>query len=217
MATVYYPDGTLVRDTEGNAYVFVEGQLQEVDGPLIVDPANPDASSSYLASLPFVDTSMKTAAFLPDFPFKLKDTIEATQEDEIASTMPRRYMRTTAWAQKAGNLSCVTVTWTRQPWIGFTGGAMVTLATGQQDGPGEYLWSSDLQQFGVDGFRIPFKQSLRVDQWSQSVPLEVAQRVTQIRIIHTHAPRNRVRQQLEETLTTTKDIIVIIAALASLA
>jgi hypothetical protein len=216
MATIYYPDGTLVRGSNGAVYTFMEGRPRAVTGPLVVGRNGEDISKKYLESLPRLEEQLLEEGPLLEA-VMLESGLEVVQQDELQSDMPRRYMRTrAALAQGARRIDCETETWTRQPWFGFTGGVIVFLATGEQDQGGQYLWRSELQQFGVDGFRIPFKRSRRIDTWSQDVPAEVAQQATQIRIAHTHAPRDRAQQQIEETLAVTGDIITIVAAVIAL-
>ncbi len=120
--------------------------------------------------------------------------------------MPRRYLSTHArLSQEAGRIDCTTRTWTRQPWVGFTGGATVLLGAGN----GELVHNTDLLQFGVDGFRIPFKTWTRQDYWVQPVPRDVAMRTQVLEIVHTHAPKDRFFRTLEDikrTATLVADI-----------
>ena len=109
--------------------------------------------------------------------------------------MPRRYMSSTVrLSQEAGRIDGDTRTWTTQPWFGFTAGVCVLLAGAN----GEILHSTEIVQFGVDGFRIPFKRSDRTDHWVQAVPVAVAMRTTRIEILHTHAPKTRLLQIIQE-------------------
>ncbi len=219
MATIYYPDGTLVRGDDGTAYVFMEGQLRAVTGSLVLDAEGQEASGSYLERLPLLPSKMLEALPVGE-DHQVASTILGEQPDkwpendswfEVRSDMPRRYMRTqaTLW-QEEGRIGCYTETMTRQPWFGFVGGVIVLLV----DRSGSFLWNSGLQQFGVDGFRIG--TSIRGDEWYQDVPAEVAQRASQVHIVHTHAPRNDFYKKLAEVLEVTRDIVAIIAELVTL-
>ncbi len=219
MSAIYYTDGTLVRGGDGKAYVFVQGQLRIVTGPLVVDKEGRDVGGSVLERLPLLP-SEQLEAFPIGEARQLEAAILGEQPEkwpengswfEVRSDMPRRYMRTqaTLW-QEERRIGCYTETMTRQPWFGFVGGVMVLLA----DGNGSFLWNSDLKQFGVDGFRIG--KSMRGEEWYQDVPAEIAQKASQVRVVHTHAPRANIYQQLEKTLQVTMDIIAIVAQLAAL-
>lgn len=219
MATIYYPEGTLVRGDDSKVYVFVQGQLRSVTGPLVVDKEGRDVGGPVLERLPLLPGEVLEALPVADAP-QLEAAILGEQPEkwpengswfEIQSGMPRRYMRTqaTLW-QEERRIGCYTETMTRQPWFGFVGGVMVLLA----DGNGSYLWNSDLKQFGVDGFRIG--KSMQGQEWYQDVPAEIAQRASQVRVVHSHAPRANIYQQLEKTLQVTMDVIVIVAKLGAL-
>jgi hypothetical protein len=213
MATIYYPDGTLVRGNGNEVYMIVGGERRLVSDFGL--EANDEGTRSvsvddFPTDLPALTPEMLEALPVGEPIIQLEGVVETERQDEVRSSMPRRYMWTRAvLSQEAGRLDCTTRTWTRQPWVGFTAGAMIMLA----DSNGEYLWSSGLVQFGVDGFRIPFKSSDRTDRWQQSVPQEVSRKATRIEIVHTHAPKNRLNDIIRETAQVSKDIAGIVQAI----
>lgn len=200
-----YPDGFLVRGEGTEIYILINGERrlvrdfnQEVSsmGQSFTVPQIPDQE---LQQIP--EGSVLAAA------------IEASQEDEVVSDMPRRYMSTNAWlSRESGRIDADTRIWTRQPWVGYTGGVMVLFG----DANGEYLGRTDLHQFGVDGFRIPFKQWQRLDHWDEAVSRDISRRITRLAIKHTHAPRNRLIAIINEVTQTVKALDQLIDALKAL-
>ncbi len=110
-----------------------------------------------------------------------------TEENEVQSDRARRYMRTEAQVSDSGALVAKTRTWTRQPAIGFTGGVDIFLV--QNDGI--IVAHTGIRQFGVDGFRIPFKKSDRTEVWFHTFSAEEVARATALDVYHLHAPRDR--------------------------
>lgn len=202
---ILYADGSLVQDASGTLYVIAGGRRYRA-------AEQPDVKST-TSIMP--ELSAGDLAFYPEGDgLALEATIEAEAETEVPSDMPRRYMWThVTLSQEQARIDGTTRTWTRQPWIGFTGGVTVLLV----DAANRVIATTDLEQFGVDGFRIPFKQSDRTDRWSQSVPADIAQRTVRLEILHNHAPRkDRWRQQLSEALQTAQDVAQVIAIVAPL-
>ena len=100
-------------------------------------------------------------------------------------------------SQEGGTIDGTTRTWTTQPVLGFTGGIMVILGATN----GEYLAQTGIWQFGVDDFRIPFKESDREDRWNQYLGPNITQQIqssSQIEIVHAHKPRDRMQAQLNQ-------------------
>jgi hypothetical protein len=189
-----YPDGILLRSGD-ETYLVVAGERQLIQDETLLNEINaaPRGNESPVPVLEVDPGELDSVPVGPEF--EARGLIEASREDEVHSDMPRRYMNSTVrLSQEAGRLDGDTRTWTRQPWVGFTAGVCVLLAGAN----GEILHCSDLVQFGVDGFRIPFKRSDRTDHWVQAVPAAVAMRATRIEILHTHAPKNRVQQIIQE-------------------
>ncbi|WP_053227260.1 hypothetical protein [Solirubrobacter soli] len=189
-----YPDGVLLRSGD-ETYLVVAGERQLIQDETLLNEINA-APREGSGAVPVLNVDAGELDSIPVGPeFEARGLIEASRQDEVHSDMPRRYMSSTVrLSQEAGRLDGDTRTWTTQPWIGFTGGVCVLLAGAN----GEILHCSDVVQFGVDGFRIPFKRSDRTDHWVQAVPADVAQRTTRIEILHTHAPKVRILQIIQE-------------------
>jgi hypothetical protein len=203
---ILYADGSLVRGADGSRYVIAGGRRYPA-------PEKPGVESMNTITPEF---SMDDLELYPEGnAITLEATIEAeTEETEVPSDMPRRYMWShVTLSQEEARIDGTTRTWTRQPWIGFTGGVTVFLVNAAN----QVIATTDLQQFGVDGFRVPFKRSDRYDTWSQSVPAPIAQQTVRLAILHHHAPRkDRWRQQLAEALQTAQDVAQVIAIVGPL-
>lgn len=203
--SILYADGSLVQDVSGTLYVIAGGRRYQA-------PEKPSVESTHLI---VPEISMDDLELYPEGNALVPEaTIEAEAETEVPSDMPRRYMWThVTLSQEQARIEGLTRTWTRQPWIGFTGGVTVLLV----DSANRVIATTDLEQFGVDGFRVPFKRSDRTESWSQSVPAHIAQQTVRLALLHNHAPRkDRWRQQLAEALQTAQDvgeIIVIVGPL----
>jgi hypothetical protein len=194
----YYPDGTLLRGGGDQIYLIAAGQRRRV----------PQDATEVGAGIAFPRLSERDLAAIPAGPALEVALEEYREQDEVISDMPRRYMSTNATlSQEAGRLDAWTRTWTRQPWFGFTGGVVVLFG----DTNGEFIGNTDLHQFGVDGFRIPFKRWNREDWWSEAVAPDLAARTTRLEIVHVHAPRDRLFAFLED-LRTALGIVAEIAA-----
>lgn len=202
------PTGTLVTISDTEIYVVVNGQHHLVADPELLTELRDELSAPTAGAR----TSLRTdAPSGDDTPTPrgpdLGPVIEATQEDEVPSDRRRRYMWTHArLSPRAGRLDCKTRTWTRQPLIGFTGGVSVFL----EDERGEYIYNTELIQFGVDGFRIPFKEDDRTDNWLQMIPPELSVRTRRLVIAHTHSPKNRFEAILREAKERTQQVAEIV-------
>jgi hypothetical protein len=206
-----YQDGTVMRGPDNDLFVLVSGELCPVeDVPL---PRDAD-SSAIIDAIGFVppQLSAEQVAALPRGK-ALRGLLEDYREDEVVSDMPRRYMATHArLSQEEGRIDGTTRTWTRQPWFGFTGGVVI-LFVGAND---EVIGNTDLHQFGVDGFRIPFKRWNREDHWAEGVDPGIAARVVRLEIQHTHAPKDRLMQALNDAVAAAKQIGEVVAIIAAL-
>lgn len=194
-----YPDGTLLRGPGPEVYVIVNGMRHRIpDFGTGMEGGRPDQA---FAVPQVADGELYT---IPEGA-ALEAVIQQSQgPDEVVSDMPRRYLESTATlSQEAARLDVWTRTWTRQPWLGFTGGVVVLF--GAQNG--EYIWNTDLQQFGVDGFRIPFKRWNREDWWFVDVPADVAGRTAALQIVHTHSLRDRFFAALEDIRRATQILV----------
>jgi len=210
MPEIYPADGTLLR-ANGEVYVMVSGERQRISDPEALSELTKVVEDSDVGTIDvptMLTLSEEQLAAVPQGPdFVAEALIEATRQDEVTSNMPRRYMWTRATvSQESGIVSATTRVWTTQPWVGFTGGAMLLLA-GQN---GEVIGYTNLIQIGVDGFRIPFMTSDRPVPWQQNLSPEVTRRTQHIEIVHTHAPKPR----LEAILTQMRDAGKLIGEIA---
>jgi len=193
-----YPDGILVRGASEELFLITNGQRRALSN------FTGEAAPAPAGALQLPDSEL---ANIPQGP-PLELAIEAEREDEVASDMPRRYMWThVTLSQEAARIDGATRTWTRQPWFGYTGGVFVLLVSGN----GEYVANTDLIQYGVDGFRVPFKRSDRQDYWAQSIAADAAARTVSLEIVHLHAPRERVFTALNDILAATRIMAEIVA------
>lgn len=117
----------------------------------------------------------------------------AREENEIESDRRRRYMRTEAQVHDNGAIIAFTRIWTRQPWLGFTGGVDL-FALDDND---TILAHSGMRSWGVDGFRIPFKHSDRTEMWFGELNINGASKLD---IYHFHAPRDRFNDIVNEVV-----------------
>jgi hypothetical protein len=120
--------------------------------------------------------------------------LTAVEENEIQSDRARRYMRTQVQVTGSGAVLAHTRTWTRQPFIGFTGGVDVFAL----DANDIILDHTGVHQFGVDGFRIPFKHSDRTVTWFDQLDQDILPQVAKLDIFHFHAPRDRFNDIADE-------------------
>lgn len=129
-------------------------------------------------------------------------TLRVDQQDEVHSGRRRRYMHTRAQVTASGAVLGMTRIWTRQPWLGFTGAVRVLALDPNDvilDYTGEHWW-------GVDGFRIPFKQSDRDVMWFDRFDLAKAEPATRLMALHYHAAINRLPAILQEAQDTAQRI-----------
>jgi hypothetical protein len=205
-----YADGTIVRGPDETLYTFVGGELLEFEGlPKAADPSDllallgtipPQLSADDLATVP--------RGAMP------RGVIEFNSEEkEVESDMRRRYMQTYArLSQEAGRIDATTRIWTRQPFVGFTGGVMVMF----EGANGECLGGTDLYQVAVDGFRIPFKQWKREVNWSQAIDPPISRATVGLQIAHTHAPKVRIQAIVNEAKQLAKAVAEVIATIESM-
>jgi hypothetical protein len=136
----------------------------------------------------------------------------ADKEEEIPSSRPRRYMHTKVQMQ-GQTIIGQTRTWTRQPVYGFTGGVIILAYNAE----GVVLDYTSLHQFGVDGFRVPFKESDRTDMWFDYLDEFKIQTATGLEIFQHHSPKNRLDAELNEIVTTAEKVAGAIERLSKLA
>jgi hypothetical protein len=208
-----YPDGILLRSND-ETFLVVAGERQLISDPALLAEINETPRDAELSPVPVLDVESPELATIPRGPdFEARGVIESSRQDEVRSDMPRRYMSSTVrLSQEGGRLDGDTRTWTRQPWVGYTGGVLVLLI-----GPNEeILHNTAVVQFGVDGFRIPFKRSDRTDHWVHGVPVEASRATARLEIVHTHAPKNRVLDIIREAQEVGKALSELLVTLRML-
>jgi len=203
-----YADGTLLKAPDNALYYYVGGELLKID-----DAPRAARAADLLEAFGVLPTDV-TAAELQVVPVGSmpRGTLDEYQEDEVVSDRPRRYMATEAHlSQESGRIDAKTRTWTRQPAIGFTGGVAILFVGANE----QILGNTDVHQFGVDGFRIPFKQWKRQDDWSEAVDPGVAQATVRLVILHSHKPKSRILAILSESAQIGRAIGDVIAAIGA--
>jgi hypothetical protein len=215
---VALPDGLLLR-ANGAVYIMVSGERQRISDPEILGELDGDTGTAKSAGaappalLTLSEEQLDAIPEGPDFAAE-RAVVEATREDEVRSNMPRRYMWTHATvSQESGIVAATTRCWTRQPWVGFTGGVLILLGDQNE----EVIGYTNLVQIGVDGFRIPFKLSDRTVPWQQNLSPEVTRRTQRLEIVHSHAPRGRLIEILQEMKAVAETIGSIATALRAIA
>lgn len=95
--------------------------------------------------------------------------------------------------------------WTRNEWYGFHGACAVVAV----DQANTMLWRTDLHTLGVDGTWIPGKPSSRTAQYDETVPGDVLQKLTAIRLLLVENPRNMLGEDLDIAIEAGKKIVEI--------
>ena len=99
-----------------------------------------------------------------------------------------QHMHSSANLSRSGQLDVVTRTWSRNDWVGFTGGVYILLRTGD----GRVIGVTDLQwPLGVSSPTIFWEQNDRTDYWSHQFSPEVAAQTASLEIIQQIVPKNR--------------------------
>jgi hypothetical protein len=109
--------------------------------------------------------------------------VQGTRKNEVVK---KGYMETSFDLDSNGNLNARTKTWTDVKLKGFTGGVLIAFT----DASGSAIWSTEQQQYGVDGKLIG--NSNRTENWQAKVPPEILSRIGGYAILQEYTPRSRV-------------------------
>jgi hypothetical protein len=109
--------------------------------------------------------------------------VQGNRKDDVVK---KGYMETSFDLDSNGNLNARTRTWNDVKLKGFTGGVFIAFT----DASGFPIWSTDQQQYGVDGKSIG--RSDRTETWQAKVPPEILNRISGYAIVQEHTPRARV-------------------------
>jgi len=110
------------------------------------------------------------------------------------------FIDTVAHLVQSGQLQATTHVQATNLFGGVTTGTLAVVA----DESGRIIARSGLQQIGVDGTWIPFKESNRTVQWTEEFGPDVAARGRALYVAHFHAGRNR----LVEDITSIFGVVV---------
>ncbi len=113
--------------------------------------------------------------------------VQGNRKDEVVR---KGYMETTFDLDSNGNLNARTKTWTDVKLKGFTGGVVIAFT----DASGNAIWTSQQQQYGVDGKLIG--NSNRTESWQAKVPPETLNRIVGYAIVQEHTPKSRLLDTL---------------------
>ena len=102
------------------------------------------------------------------------------------------FIDTTAFLTQSGQLIATTHVQATNLFGGVTTGTLAVVA----DETGTILARSGLQQIGVDGTWIPFKESNRVVPWTEEFGPDAAARGRTLYIAHFHAGQNRLVEDI---------------------
>jgi len=104
------------------------------------------------------------------------------------------FIDTVANLTQSGQLQATTHVQATNLFGGVTTGTLAVVA----DESGRIIARSGLQQIGVDGTWIPFKESNRTVPWSEDFGPDVAARGRALYVAHFHAGRNRLIEDINE-------------------
>lgn len=113
--------------------------------------------------------------------------VQGNRKDEVVR---KGYMETTFDLDSNGNLNARTKTWTDVKLKGFTGGVVIAFT----DASGSAIWTTEQQQYGVDGKLIG--NSNRTENWQAKVPPEILSRISGYAIVQEHTPKSRLLNTL---------------------
>ena len=112
------------------------------------------------------------------------------------------YIATDANLFDSGELQATSHAWAVNWFGGLTFGVLIVIA----DESNNIIARSGLQQIGVDGTLVPFKESNRFVTFTENFGTEVAARGQAIYIAHFHAGKNRLPEILNEIFNTVKSV-----------
>ena len=119
------------------------------------------------------------------FPFEKTRQQKVGDQDHMKTTIKVSFTP----GLTVGRVDGTTKTWTTSWYDGFTGGVMYFL----QDKVGNNLpFFPPIRKYGVNGTAVPGAASDRTDHWSDSVPLEIVNKISKVAIVHVKKPTPRV-------------------------
>lgn len=134
-----------------------------------------------------------------------------TEVEEGVTKSGARRMRTTATFFPAEHrVAAMTRTWNAVKLTGFTGGVQLVFLNSE----GRVIGATGLHTFGVDGTWIG--RSDRTDYWEEYVDGPWLSQVAEVRAVHSHAGKIRLREIVQYAVDTAKPIADLIAELYGL-
>ncbi|BCY09339.1 hypothetical protein [Actinoplanes sp. L3-i22] len=112
------------------------------------------------------------------------------------------FIDTVANLTQSGQLQATTHVQATNLFGGVTTGTLILVA----DETGAIIARSGLQQIGVDGTWVPFKESNRTVGWGEDFGTDVANRGRALYVAHFHAGRNRLVEDLNEIFGAVADV-----------
>jgi hypothetical protein len=163
-------------------------------------PAAPPAAATTVAQAPSTAAATLTIA-VPR---------TSTVEEAVTRSGARRMRTTATWFPSDGRVVATTRTWNSVKLTGFTGGVQVVFL----DRRGHVLGATGVRTFGVDGTLVG--RYNRTDVWEERVAAPWMAQATSIRVVHTHAGKNRLADIVRKASETTMQVAELIARLNSL-
>jgi hypothetical protein len=117
------------------------------------------------------------------------------------------FIDTVANLTDSGQLQATTHVQATNLFGGVTTGTLIVVA----DESGNILARSGLQQIGVDGTWVPFKESNRTVGWTEEFGGDVAVKGRALYIAHFHAGKNRIAENVEAIFGAVKSVADFVA------
>jgi hypothetical protein len=121
------------------------------------------------------------------------------------------FIDTVAHLTQSGQLQATTHVQATNLFGGVTTGTLIVVA----DESGRIIARSGLQQIGVDGTWVPFKESNRTVPWNEEFGADVAARARAMYVAHFHAGRNRLVEDLNAIFNVVTDVGEFVASFCS--
>jgi hypothetical protein len=180
------------------------------DDPISLSPGTGSESSSQATS---AVVSRAIGPVAEDFPWPWTfdppppPVLSRTQgPDFINGPNGNAFIDTVAYLTQGGQLQATTHVQATNLFGGVTTGTMAVVA----DEFGSVIARSGLQQIGVDGTWIPFKESNRTVPWTEEFGPDAAARGRALYVAHFHAGRNRLVEDINAifgTVTTVAEFV----------
>eukprot|EP01025_Chloroclados_australasicus_P048807 TRINITY_DN553_c0_g1_i8.p1 TRINITY_DN553_c0_g1~~TRINITY_DN553_c0_g1_i8.p1 ORF type:complete len:223 (-),score=8.17 TRINITY_DN553_c0_g1_i8:238-906(-) len=129
--------------------------------------------------------------------------VEVVFSGEREDSVSHGRMFTTFTLYSDGSIRGSTRTWSEDKFSGFTGSAFVVFLNDNL----EQVWHTDMLKYGVNGKWIPGAPSDRTELWTQQMPRELVDSITQYSIMQQHASSQRFADFMDEN----QDLILSIA------